>query len=239
MQKYQSIGDRFLCLMEMVIIMPLCIISISSMLNEGCKNILDDDNHTMIKLSIMKWWRIHNVTQLTKCKQKIAKYDGKMKYLKFLSAPKIKSFPCSGITPSQKYHFDGLIREGYLEGKGKLEFISDKEWSKLSPLDSKRKKIMAMRNVCVKASSLPARKLSEIIGTFQNGSLHGLTKITFIDKSFNIGHYKLGKAHGYGRTFDSEGNLMNAGCYYNGWEAAYHWRYRHGHILYQKKGYDQ
>ena len=94
---------------------------------------------------------------------------------------------------------------------------------------------MAMRNVCVKASSLPARKISEIIGTFRNGSLHGLAKIAYIDKSFYTGHYKNGKAHGYGRIFGSEGSLMDAGGYYSGWEAAYHWRYRLGHIIYQKR----
>ena len=224
--------------MEMVIIMFLCIIPCSSSLNKGCTNLFEDDNLRTIKSTIMKWWRTHNVTKPTECKQKTTKHYteyGENEFIKLLPAPEIKSFPCSGSATSQKYHFGGSIREGYLEGKGKLEFIGEEEWSKLSNLDSKRKKIMAMRNVCVIASTLQANKVKEIIGSFKNGSLQGLTKVTYIDKSFYIGYYKHGKAHGYGRIFDSEGSLMDAGGYYSGWEAAYHWRYRHGHILYQKR----
>ena len=234
MIKYQSMPNQSTAIMETVIIFLLCIASISLEPHAGSENLIANEDHLLIKTDITKWWRKQNVTKPLKCKHKISKNYPSKKIIKLLSAPEIKSFPCSGNASSQKYHFKGLIRKGYLEGEGKLEFISDKEWSKLSHLDSKRKEIMALRNVCVIASDSQGKEIKEIIATFKNGLIHGLTKVTYIDKSFYIGHYKDGKAHGYGRNFDSEGDLLDAGGYLGGWKAGHHWVKRFGHLLYQK-----
>ena len=144
-----------------------------------------------VKSAIMRWWGRNNLSKPIKCNYKTTEHYREYEFIKFLAAPEVKSFFCSGSSTSPRYYFDGLIREGNLEGKGRLVFISNKEWLNLSPSDSKRKKIMAMQNlrVCFKISTFQSREIKEIIGTFRNGSLHGLTKVTYIDNSFYIGAF--------------------------------------------------
>ena len=200
-------------------------------------NSLQDANHLIMKSSIMDWWKRNNVTKPIECKYKNTNRYSKNEFTHLLSVPEIKIFPCSGNVTSPKFLFEGMLREGHLEGKGKLVFINESEWSKLSHSDSKRKQVMAMMkmNICFKLSNIQAKDIKEIIGTFKNGSIHGLAKITYLDSSFCIGHYKNGKAHGYSRTFSSDNGLLDAGGYYSGLEVGYVWRHRFGHLLYQKE----
>ena len=199
-----------------------------------------NDDYLLIRSNIIKWWRMNNITTPIECKHKIIKSDRGNELTKLLLAPDIKSFPCQGNTTAIRHYVKGQFREdiikGGLEGKGKLIFISENEWSKLSRSDQKRKMLMSMTRlmVCFKALDSQGRYIKEIIGTFKNGSVHGLTKVTYTDGSFHIGNYRYGKLLGFSRTFDSEKNLLDAGRYYDGWEAGYHWKHRFGHLLYQK-----
>ena len=239
MQKTKFIRSKCLTLMGTVIIWHFRISSVDLEPHRASGKMFEDNNYRQIKSTIMKWWRKNNVTKPIECKYKNAKNYHENEFVKFISRPEIKSFPCSAHDTSTRYYFKGMINErfieGDLEGKGRLVFISDSQWSNLSHLDSKRKMVMAMKrlNICFKAHDHQGREIKEIIGTFKNGSIHGLTKVTYTDNSFHIGHYKNGKAQGYGRTFDSDNNLRDVGGYYGGWETKYHWRYRFGHILYQ------
>ena len=226
-------------LMETVFIVLLFIPAISLEPHEGSCKIFKDDNNLLTKSTIRKWWLGNSLNKKLDCKHKITKNYRRNKLIESGSASEIKSFPCSDSTRSTGNYFQGKIQEGILEGdleaNGKLVFASPKEWSKLSYSHSKRKKVMSMKklNACFKASDPQGRGIKEVIGTFKNGTLHGLTKVTYHDNSFYIGHYKNGKAHGYARTYDSEGNLIEAGAYYRGWEKGYHWKYQFGHLLYQ------
>ena len=240
MQKPQFIRVKYYLSKCTVAILILLIPATISELHDGSRKIYKDDKQTLIKSAIMKWWHSNNLTKPIECKHKFTKDYREHRFMKSLSPPEIKSFRCNGSNSSIRYYFKGKIQEGIiegdLEGKGKLSFISDKEWSELPHSDSKRTNIMTMRklNVCFKASSYMGRHIRQVIGTFKNGSVHGLTKVTYNDNSSYIGLYKNGKAHGYGRIFDSKGNLREAGGYFNGWEAGYHWEHRFGHVLYRK-----
>ena len=239
MQKAKFVRSNYITLIGTVVICHFCISSVDLEPHGAGGKMFEDNNHRLIKSTIMQWWRKNNVTKPLECKYKNTKNYHEHEFVKFLSRSEIKSFPCSPHNTSTRYYFEGLIREGltegYLEGKGKLVIISDTEWSNLSNSDPKRKKIMAMANlnICFKVRDHQEREIKEVIGNFKNGLLHGLTKVTYIDNSFYIGHYKNGKDQGYGRTFNSDNSLINVGGYYGGWETGYHWKYRFGHILYQ------
>ena len=209
--------------METVVIIVLYILVISVDTQKISKKHFEADTYTLFKSAIIEWWRKNNLTKPIECKQQKFNngYD-KTEFSKLLSVSEIKSVPCYSRSTPTRYHFKGHFREGIiegdLEGKGKVVFISNKEWSTLSPSDAKRKKVMAMSqlNVCFKARDYQDREIREVIGTFKNGSLHGRAKVTYKDNSFYIGNYKNGKAQGYGRTFDSENNLLDAGEYHSG-----------------------
>ena len=187
--------------------------------------------------SILRWWGKNNVTRPLRCKYKSIPIDATDKIFNMMPAPEIKSFPCSGDSNSPLFYFKGVIQDGHLEGKGKLVFIDEAEWSKLHPLDVTRKKIMNATgfNVCFKISNFQGRGVKEIVGTFQNGSLHGLAKVTYLDNALSIGSYKNGKAHGYMRLFDANNTLQDAGGYNKGWVAGHHWKMRFGHLMYQDR----
>ena len=239
MQNPLFIRNKYVLLKDTVVILLLFTPAITFEAHEGSRLILEDDKHTLVKSTITTWWHGNNLTKPIECKHRITKHYRENRFMKIHSAPEIKSFPCTGGTSDIRYYFKGMtqkaIVKGYLEGKGKLVFIGDKEWSELSHSDSKRKYVMAMRilNVCFRASYYKGISIKEVIGTFKNGSIHGLTKVIYNDNSSYIGHYKNGKAHGYGRIFDSEGNLREAGGYVSGWEAGYHWEHQFGHVLYK------
>ena len=242
MQNSTSMRNMYLPLLEIVLIIVLYVLVISVDTQKISKNHFEGDTYTLIKSAIIKWWRKNNVTKPIECKQQKFNYSyDETEFSKLLSLSEIQSVPCYSRATPTRYYFKGQFREGLLEGdlegKGKVVFISNKEWSTLSPSDAKRKKVMAMSqlNICFKARDSQEREIREVIGTFKNGSLHGRAKVTYKDNSFYIGNYKNGKAQGYGRTFDSENNLLDAGEYHSGLKAGYHWSYRFGHLLYEER----
>ena len=67
-------------------------------------------------------------------------------------------------------------------------------------------------------------KVAEIIGKYFNGKLSGEGKVTFRDKSFLIGYFKLGILHGFVRHFDSKGRLRFLGSHRHGHSVGICWR---------------
>ena len=157
-----------------------------------------------LKEIILDWWKSNNVSKPLQCNHKISSVY-KNTYLRKMQSPEIKSFPCEVNTASPYYNFKGSIENGYLVGKGRLLFLSNQDWLKLP---SERRKYIKEKHVCF-STTFPVNNqhVKEIIGTFKNGYMHGSTRITFKDDSFNIGTYKNGKAHGYQRNFNQHGSL--------------------------------
>ena len=231
-------NHNIICLLFVYFLMlQVCQIVISLEINYRNNESFENDNNQDLMTSIKKWWQGNNLTKPLDCKYKAIPIYTANKLFNMISAPEIKSFPCSGGDVTPHFYFKGIIRDGYLEGKGKLVFINETEWLSLSPSDVRRKEVMAYSgfNVCFKASDFQGRGIKEIVGTFKNGSLHGLAKVTYMDNAFSIGSYKNGKAHGYRRVFDSKSSLIDAGGYEIGWEAGCHWKLRFGNLLYQDR----
>ena len=67
-------------------------------------------------------------------------------------------------------------------------------------------------------------KVAGIIGKYSNGKLSGEGKVTFRDKSFLIGYFKLGILHGFVRHFDSKGRLRFMGSHRHGRSVGVSWR---------------
>ena len=67
-------------------------------------------------------------------------------------------------------------------------------------------------------------KVAEIIGNYSNGKLSGEGKVTFPDKSFLIGYFKLGVLHGFVRHFDSKGRLRFLGSHRHGHSVGVCWQ---------------
>ena len=67
-------------------------------------------------------------------------------------------------------------------------------------------------------------KVEEIIGIYSNGKLSGKGKVTFRDKSFLIGYFKLGVLHGFVRHFDSKGRLRFLGRHRHGQDVGVCWK---------------
>ena len=175
--------------------------------NHGQNTLLYEEQ---FKKVILDWWKNNNVPKPLQCNYKI-RPSYKKTYLSKMSSPEIKSFPCQTNKTSPHYDFKGSIVNGSLEGKGRLLFMSEQDWLKLS---TEKRNDAKGKNVCFTAMHLVNNQhVREIIGTFKNGSLHGTTKITFPDNSFSIGTYKKGKAHGYQRSFNRNGSLLDAVLY--------------------------
>ena len=197
--------------------------------NHGQNTMSDKEK---FKALILDWWKNNNVPKPLQCNLKI-RSSYKNTYLSKMNSPEIKSFPCKVNKTSPHYDFKGSIKNGYLEGKGKLLFMSNEDWKKLP---SDKRKAVKEKHVCFSATHTVNNELmKEIIGTFKNGSLHGTTRITFADDSFSIGTYKNGKAHGYQRSFNQNGSLLDAGLYERGWKIGYHWKNISNHLIYQDK----
>ena len=181
---------------------------------------------------ILNWWQKNNVPQPRQCDYKI-KSPYKNEYMRSMTAPEIKTFPCHQNMTPPHYFFKGSIKNGYLEGKGRLWFMGDRDWKTFS--NEKRKEIKE-KNVCFATNHLVNNlRVQEIIGTFKNGSLHGTSRVILSDDSFFISSYKNGKSHGYHRSFSKKGTLFNAGLYEKGWEKGYHWKNVSNHLLYEDR----
>ena len=187
-------------------------------------------NQTRFKELFLDWWRNNSVPKPLKCNYKIrASY--KNKYISRMTIPEIKSFPCRANTYSLNYTFTGSIENGYLEGKGRLLLLDEKDWIKLS---KQKREDITNKNVCFTISRfVNDPDIKEIIGTFKDGYLHGIAKITFTDYSFSITTYKNGKICGYQRSFDQNEHLLDAGVYQKGLKTGHFWKNVSHHLLYQ------
>ena len=232
-------NGTIVCLLLIKCLFPLhsCSVTISQESNGSSSNLFDHDKHKHIMGSILRWWQWNNKTAFLDCKYRQISVYTTNEIFNMIFTPEIKSFPCTKGTTSRHFYFNGTIINGYLEGKGQLLFISNKEWSKVPPFDAKCKEMLALSSfdVCLKISNFQGRDIKKIEGTFKNGALHGMAKVTYMDSTLSIGSYKYGRAHGYMREFDQKKNLVDAGGYEIGWGTGWHWIMRFGHLLYQAR----
>ena len=198
-----------LLLMKFLFALHSCSVAISQESNRSNTNLFDHDKHKKIMGSILRWWQYNNITKFLDCKFRQTSIYTKKEIFNMIFTPEIKSFPCTREATTPQFYFIGNIRNGYLEGKGKLLFITDKEWSKVPP--SKRKEMLALSNfhVCLKISNFQGKAIKKIEGTFKNGALHGMAKVSYMDNTLSIGSYKYGRAHGYRREFNQKHNLFS------------------------------
>ena len=217
---FQNKSDFFIEIITILFRLLLFLSKDSIQDDDHCDILLGDSDHQQSKTSISKWWHRQNVTKPLGCRYQPTLHYNQSKFVHMLVPPEIKSFPCTKGLTSPRFYFEGKTKNGYLEGKGKLVLISEHDWAKLTYSDVDRKKTMAMKksNVCIKCSDLQARNAKEITGTFRRGSIQGLVRILYTDNSLFIGHYKNGKAHGYGRLFNQYSQIVDAGGYEIGWD---------------------
>ena len=116
MQKTKFIRSKCLTLMGTVIIWHFRISSGDLEPHRASGKMFEDNNYRQIKSTIMKWWRKNNVTKPIACKYKNAKKYHENEFVKFISRPEIKSFPCSAHDTSTRYYFKGMINERFIEG---------------------------------------------------------------------------------------------------------------------------
>ena len=185
--------------------------------------------HFIAKDRLFKWIKENNDTDTLYCHTNTDDiYEDT--FLKTMIAPMIKSYPCGKNNESPYYQYrGGFIQNGQLNGKGKLFFMSEKEWIRLPK--EKRYEVQKQK-VCFMTNNVWLKPIKEIIGYFKDGKLHGKARITYYDKSYSLGIYRNGRAHGHHRLFDPKGNLVESGIYEKGWPKGYHWRLEYDHLVY-------
>ena len=186
---------------------------------------------TNIKSSILEWWKNNNEPKPFGCNFKIETAKNNT-FLHTITAPEVKTFPCTNSSKSpSRFHFKGKIKDGYLEGKGRLTLINGQQWKKLAP---HKKEEIIQQNICLIATrtNLLEKNVVDIIGNFKKGLLHGKAKLSYDGESFSIASYKNGKLHGYQRIFDPNGTLVEAGVFNAGWPSGYHWKMEFGNLIF-------
>ena len=190
---------------------------------------LENSSDEHVKSLIVDWWKKNNEPKPISCDFKI-KTSYKDTFLNGFVAPQIKTYPCS--EPSKihtRFYFKGdTVKNGFVDGKGKLFYVDNQQWSKLPP---EKKKEITKQNICLSARNLLQRNVIEIIGGFKNGLLHGTAKVSYDGNCFSIATYKKGKVHGYHRVFTSNGTLEEAGIYEKGWPTGRHWRVESSNLI--------
>ena len=81
-------------------------------------------------------------------------------------------------------------------------------------------------DVCLK---LGLASVKEVVGTFKNGTLEGVAKITYLDGHKSIANFKNGVYYGHRRDWNSNGTLVQV-TYYNQFHMSPSWR-RYGNYL--------
>ena len=182
---------------------------------------LDSSPHN-VKDQILEWWKRNDESKPLSCNFKI-NTSYKNSFLVGIVSPEVKVITCpkSDKNSSRLYFKGGGIKDGYLEGKGKLAYINDTQWKKLLP---QKKKEIAEQNICLKAQNLDSKNVAEIIGTFKKGFLHGKAKVSYDEGSYSIANYRNGKVHGYQRIFGPNGTLVEAGVFDGGWPTGRFWK---------------
>ena len=154
---------------------------------------------------ILQWWKKVSVQKPIQCK------INPIYTLPFQSSvvnniiddlsyvPVVKSYPCS--ENDQKYldyKFKGNITNGHFEGPGKLKIFD--HWD-IDTIDEKAKE------TCI--STIGNQGNMEVVGTFKNGILHGVAKMTLQDKSTTISNFVNGEAHGAERLWGPDKKLFS------------------------------
>ena len=215
-----------LLLIFILIIPPISIVQSK---DKDKSNIPSDQN---IKNGIFAWLKTHSDPKPIKCDWKV-KNQYNNTYLNGLVAPQVKIFHCKDRSKTPRFYFKGgKLKDGNLEGKGRLSYISPEMWSNLLPHN--RSQIIE-QNICLKAENLLEKNVKEIIGTFKKGLLHGNAKVMYDGNSFSIATYKSGKLQGYQRIFSPNGTLMEAGVYNGGWPTGNHWKIESSHLVFNDK----
>ena len=219
-------------LLKNVLMLYFCNIITYIAIDGECYNATNEK----IKGIIMKWWKENDVDKPLECKHQ-QKSIPKHTIYNIISVPAIKTFPCTRSVQLPHYHYIGTINAGYLEGRGKLVFISDEDWSNMRVSDKMRQESIALKssNVCFQNAFYDSLRIKEVIGTFKNGSLYGMAKIKCTNTAISIGNYKHGKPHGYIRRFNAKKKLLDVGGFEMGQEVGFHWKLRSGHLLYQDR----
>ena len=177
---------------------------------------------------ILDWWNKNSVPKPFSCKYQIRDPYSKT-FLNNLKAPSFKIYSCSSRKESNYYYFKGeSVKNGLINGKGKLTLIDKDDWSKFP---NERRRDIISQDICVKASNIQSKNVVEVIGSFKNGFLHGMIKMIYHDKSFSIASYRYGKVHGYQRLFNQEGKLIETGVYDHGWQTGYHIKMESDHLI--------
>ena len=177
---------------------------------------------------ILDWWNKNSVPKPYSCKYRIRDPYSKT-FLNKLKAPSFKIYSCSSRKESNYYYFKGeSVKNGLINGKGKLTLINKDDWTRFP---NERKKDIISQDICVKASNIQSKNVVEVIGNFKNGFLHGMIKMIYHDKSFSIASYSHGKVHGYQRLFNQEGKLIETGVYDHGWQTGYHIKMESDHLI--------
>ena len=183
-----------------------------------------------VKDLILEWWKRNDESKPFSCNFKINR-SYKNSFLVGIVVPEVKVITCpeSQKNSSRLYFKGGGIKNGYLEGKGKLAYINDKQWKNLLP---QKKKEIAEQNICLKAYNLDSKNVEEIIGNFRKGFLHGKAKVSYTEGSHSIANYKNGKVHGYQRMFGPNGTLVEAGVFDGGWPTGSFWKMEYDNLIF-------
>ena len=183
-----------------------------------------------VKDLILEWWKRNDESKPVSCNFKI-NTSYKNSFLVGIVVPEVKVITCpeSMKNSSRLYFKGGEIKDGYLEGKGKLAYINDTQWKKLLP---QKKKEIAKQNICLRAHNLDSKNVEEIIGTFKRGFLHGKAKVSYNEGSYSIASYRNGKVHGYQRMFGPNGTLVEAGVFDGGWPSGRFWKMESNSLIY-------
>ena len=216
-----------------VISISILIISLNLPIQAIVSTKSEASSHQNVKDEILEWWKKNNESKPLSCKFKVDTLY-KKSFLNGIGAPEVKVIPCpeNAKKSSRLFFKGGAIKDGYVEGKGKLSYINDEQWKKLSP--QKRNEINE-QNICLKAENLHSKTYEEIIGNFKNGFLHGKAKISYDKGSFFIASFKNGKLHGYQRFFGPNETLLEAGVYDGAWPTGYHWKMEYDNLILHDK----
>ena len=107
-------------------------IIITLQIRGSSNNLIEQNDHRKLMASVLRWWQFNNVPEILRCEYMAIPIHTANKLLNMMPVHEIKSFPCDEDEASPPFYFDGIIKNGYLEGSGKLVLIGEKEGSKQS-----------------------------------------------------------------------------------------------------------
>jgi hypothetical protein len=196
------------------------IVSVATTVPEFC-TLSDSEIPTCSKneeiFKTLDWWEKMSVKKPIQCKTP-KHWILQSPLLKLFSKQMpVVSLKCKHNQTPTKYSFKGQIKDGRLEGLGKLKLGET---------------VLAggEDQTCLKVNLVLGQQPSEIIATFVNGCLHGVAKIVLSGGRFIIGNYINGLADGFQREWNEDGSLTYAGFSHQGARIGKAW-YRTGKSL--------